>query len=118
MVVKRGLGVPSLKTERKASKERQAQMVADLPPGPDWGPSPFGVSRRMSPRFGFPNFRHSLETFLSSEGRNPDVVGAGYYCSKSPSNPPPPPPPPPPDHDAHLTPLGFPENWGLRGGMP
>ena len=33
-----------------------------------------GVIRKDEPRFGFHNFRHSLATFLISEGRNPDVV--------------------------------------------
>ena len=33
-----------------------------------------GVIKKDQPRFGFHNFRHSLATFLISEGRNPDVV--------------------------------------------
>ncbi len=33
-----------------------------------------GIIRKDEPRFGFHNFRHSLATFLISEGQNPDVV--------------------------------------------
>jgi integrase len=33
-----------------------------------------GIINKNEPRFGFHNFRHSLATFLISEGRNPDVV--------------------------------------------
>jgi len=33
-----------------------------------------GIIKKDEPRFGFHNFRHSLATFLISEGRNPDVV--------------------------------------------
>jgi integrase len=33
-----------------------------------------GVIRKDEPRFGFHNFRHSLATFLISEGQDPDVV--------------------------------------------
>ena len=33
-----------------------------------------GIINEDEPRFGFHNFRHSLATFLISEGRNPDVV--------------------------------------------
>ncbi len=33
-----------------------------------------GIVKKDEPRFAFHNFRHSLATFLISEGRNPDVV--------------------------------------------
>jgi len=33
-----------------------------------------GIIQKDAPRFGFHNFRHSLATFLISEGQNPDVV--------------------------------------------
>jgi integrase len=33
-----------------------------------------GIIRKDEPRFGFHNLRHSLATFLISEGQNPDVV--------------------------------------------
>jgi integrase len=61
---------PSLKLRGKQPRTASTMVADYIRPAA----VKLGIIKQDESRFGFHNFRHSLATFLISEGRNPDVV--------------------------------------------